>query len=130
MSARTPVAYLAVAGLCILLHNVVLIGGDLLGLPLWTGVLISFMLVASVGYVLHGLLTFRQPLALGRFGKYVLAMSANIPLAFVTTWFWKDVAGLPMTIAAPIASACMLAFNFVLGRWAILAPGKREAISR
>lgn len=130
MNARAPVAYVAVAGVCILLHNAVLIVGDYSGLPLSVSVLISFVVVASVGYVLHGLFTFRQPLALSRFAKYVVAMSANIPLAFITTWFWHDVVALPMTFAAPIASACMIALNFVLGRWAIAAPNEPEAIHR
>ena len=129
MSARTPFAYVAVAGLCILLHNAALITGDFLGLPLWSGILISFMMVACVGYVLHGTFTFRQPLAVSRFGKYAIAMSANIPLAFITTWFWSDVVLFPMMLAAPIASACMLAVNFILGRWAIQAPGEGKATS-
>ena len=127
MSVRTPAAYVAVAGLCIVVHNLVLIAGDSLGLALWQSVLLSFVLVATLGYMLHGLFTFRQPLAMRRFVRYAAAMSANIPLAFVTTWFWHDAAGLAMTRAAPIASACMLALNFVLGRWAIAAPKTAEA---
>ncbi len=129
MNGRTPFAYVAVAGVCLVLHNAVLIIGDFLGIPLWLGVMISFGIVASVGYVLHGLFTFRQPLAVRRLAKYAVAMSANIPLAFVTTWFWNRVVGLPMALAAPLASVCMLAVNFVLGRWAITAPSEREAIS-
>ena len=130
MSARTSVAYLAVSGFCILLHNAVMIISDGAGTPLWLAVLLSFVAVASVGYVLHGRFTFRQPLALSAFGRYAFAMSANIPLAFITTWFWLDVAGLPMAVAAPIASACMLALNFVLGRWAIAAPDPGLAETR
>ena len=129
MNGRTPFAYVAVAGVCVVLHNAVLIIGDFLGIPLWLGVMISFGIVASVGYVLHGLFTFRQPLTVRRLAKYAVAMSANIPLAFVTTWFWNRVVGLPMALAAPLASVCMLAVNFVLGRWAITAPSEREAIS-
>ena len=130
MRVQTPFVYVAVAAICILLHNAVLIVGDFLGLPLWAGILTSFTLVASVGYVLHGLFTFRQPLAFSRFAKYVIAMSANVPVAFVTTWFWKDLVGLPMVLAAPLASACMLVLNFLLGRWAITAPSDHEIVSR
>jgi putative flippase GtrA len=130
MTGRTPFAYVIVSGLCLILHNAVLIVGDLLGMTLWLGVLISFIVVASVGYVLHAVFTFRQPMALPRFGKYVLAMSVNIPLAFATTWFWNVFADLPMMFAAPIASACMLALNFALGRWAITPSSDREAFSR
>lgn len=130
MSARTPFAYISVAGCCILLHNVVMIGANRASVALGPAVLLSFFVVASAGYVLHSLFTFRQPLALKGFARYAIAMSANIPLAFVTTWFWYKVVGLPMTIASPIASGCMLALNFVLGRWAIAAPSLRSVPSR
>lgn len=129
MRARTPFIYLAVAGVCIVLHNGLLIAGDAVGLPLWGSVLASFFLVATVGYVLHGLFTYSQPLTVANFAKYSVAMSANIPLAFVIIWLWKDIAGLPMVLAAPMASACMLAINFLLGAWAMI-PSKRRGIGR
>lgn len=122
MTVRTPFAYGAVAVLCILLHNGVMIAGDRVGLDLWILVLISFVVVSVTGYLLHGRFTFRQPLALGRYFRYALAMSANIPLAFVTTWFWHDQLGFEMTLAAPLASLCMIAINFVLSRWAVSVP--------
>lgn len=127
MSVRTPIAYTAVAGFCILLHNAVMIIGDALGMALGPAVLVSFVLVATMGYVLHGAFTFRQPLKLAGLGRYAFAMSANIPLAFITTWFWHDLLGLEMLLASPLASICMLALNFILGRWAIAAPNVRPA---
>src|SRR4029078_3029803 len=107
MNGRPPFAYVAVAGVCVVLHNAVLIIGDFLGIPLWLGVMISFGIVASVVYVLHGLFTFRQPLAVRRLAKYAVAMSANIPLAFVTTWVWNRVVGVPMGGASPRACVCL-----------------------
>lgn len=129
MKVRTPFIYLAVAATCIVLHNGVLIGGDAIGMPLWATVSASFVIVASVGYVLHGLFTYSQPLTMANFAKYGIAMSANIPLAFVTIWLWKDIVGLSMILAAPLASACMLAINFLLGAWAMI-PGKQGGIGR
>lgn len=126
MIARTSFAYIAIAGICLALHNAVLILSDHAGLALWLAVLLSFGIVATVGYVLHTIFTFHSQPGVKAFGRYVIAMSANIPLAFVATWFWHDKAGLPMTLAAPIASICMLALNFVLGRWAIV-PKTRQA---
>jgi putative flippase GtrA len=124
MSLRAPFAYAVVAGVCLVLHNLVLIGGDLLAAPLWLTVLASFAIVATAGYALHGAFTFRQPLSPLGLGRYALAMSANVPLAYVTTWLWRDVGGLPMPLAAPLASASMIAINFVLSRWAIAPPAK------
>lgn len=125
MSARTPLAYIAVAGFCLLLTNLGLIAGDSIDMPLWLTVLASFTVVATAGYVLHAIFTFHQPLAVSRLTRYVIAMSANIPLTFATTWVWHVAVGLPMTLAAPVATACMLALNFVLGRWAIAAPNPK-----
>ena len=130
VKARTPAVYLAVSGICLTLHNAVLIAGDAVGVPLWATVLLSFALVTSTAYALHGLFTFRQPLAVSRYARYAVAMSANIPLAFVTTWLWHVPVGLPMAFAAPLASGCMVALNYVLGRWAITVPSYRAADTR
>ena len=124
MSMRTPFAYVVIAGICIVLHNAVIILADRAGMPLWLAVLMSFCLVAGTGYVLHSVFTFRRPLAPVTFVRYVIAMVANIPLAFVTIWFWHQQVGLPMVFASPLASVCMLALNFLLGRWAIVSPSR------
>jgi putative flippase GtrA len=111
-----------VSGFCVMLHTANLIVADRIGIPLGLAVLLSFVIVACAGYVLHACFTFRQPLAVSRLVRYSVAMSANIPLAYITIWIWHVAVGLAMPIAAPIASACMLGLNFVLGRWAIAAP--------
>ena len=126
MRARTPFAYIGVAGLCLVLHNIILITVHEAGIPLVLAVLMSFFSVASVGYVLHAIFTFRQPLSVLSLFRYAGAMSANIPLAYATTWLWYAAIGLPMRWSAPIASCCMLALNFVLGRWAIAAPDPKS----
>lgn len=130
MILRVPLAYLGVAAACILLHNVVIITADRGGSPLWLSILLSFGFVASAGYVLHSLFTFRRPLAVAGFVRYAFAMSANIPLAFITTWLWHEQVSLPMPLAAPIASLCMLAVNFTLGSWAISRPQWKKAAVR
>lgn len=127
MKARTSLAYLAVAGWCLVLHNVILIAAHFLAVPLWLAILISFAAVVVTGYGLHAFLTFRQRLSLSAFARYAIAMSGNIPLAYLATWFWYAAVKLPMPLAAPIASVCMIAVNFLLSRWAILTPGRAAA---
>lgn len=126
MIARAQMAYVAVAGICLVLHNSILVTADTAGIALWAAVLISFIGVAGAGYLLHAWFTFRQPLSVAGLLRYGVAMSANIPLAFVTTWFWHVAVGLAMPWAAPIASVCMVALNYTLGRWAISSPGARR----
>ncbi len=119
VTLRLPFAYVANASACVLLHNTLIIAADAVGSPLWLAVLLSFCVVTATGYVLHSLFTFRRPLAAVGFARYAFAMSANIPLAFLTIWFWHEQFGLSMVLAAPLASVCMMAANFALGFWAI-----------
>ncbi len=112
-----------VAGFCLCLHNAIIIGMDWLGAPLIAGVVLSFVAVTSIGYGLHSRATFRRKMGWQAYGRYALAMSANVPLSFVTIWLWRHLgwhgAGLPMIYASPLASGCMIAMNYALSHWAI-----------
>lgn len=105
--------------ICVVLHNLIVIGGDILGFRYLGSILVSFSFVTTVGYVLQSLLTFDESLDARRFIRYLLAMSANIPLVFIAIWIWHDLIGLAMVWASPIATIFMIAVNFVLSRWAI-----------
>lgn len=128
MKMRTPFAYLCVSGSCFLGHNAVMVVAERLCAALWLAVLLSFAAVAIVGYLLHSLFTFKQPLSLCAFGRYTFSMLLNIPLTFATTWFWYHWLGLPMPAAAPLASLCMIALNFLLSRWAISTSERNKAV--
>lgn len=119
MSARHGLDYALVSGLCLLLHNLVMIVVDRLGLILPVAVLASFMIVVVAGYALHSRISFRLEMGLAAFLRYAFAMSANIPLTLALTWLWIGPAALPMTIAAPFGTLCMVGVNYGLSRWAI-----------
>ena len=95
---------------------------------LWLAVLLSFVITVIIGYILHSTFTFKQPLSLHAFGRYALGMLLNIPLAYVTTWFWYHWLEFPMPAAAPLASLCMIALNFLLSRWAINTSGRNKVV--
>ncbi|MBK6413504.1 GtrA family protein [Sphingopyxis sp.] len=116
---RSFFAYGFVSMICVVLHNLIVIGGDILGFPYFGSILVSFSFVTTVGYVLQSLFTFDEALGARRFMRYLLAMSTNIPLVLIAIWIWHDVVGLAMFWASPIATICMIAVNFVLSRWAI-----------
>lgn len=124
MNAQSFFGYLLVSGVCLLLNNAVLIIADFSGCTLLVSVLLSYAIVVVAGYLLHSVISFRRPFGHAAFGRYALAMATNVPLLFAITWLWRDVAGLPMRSAAPLATTCMVLINFVLGRWAILGSGK------
>jgi putative flippase GtrA len=131
MKWRTGLAYGFVAGVCLGLHNGVMIGvdwgmregfgrGDFSPAAIIAvGFAVSFVIVSLVGYGLHSRLTFRESLSLARYGRYALAMSTNTPLAMGVTWALRGPVGLRMDMAAPLASCLMIGANFLLSRWAI-----------
>lgn len=124
MTPQSFLAYLGVAGTCLLLNNVVLILADAAGCMLLLSVLLSYCVVVVIGYLLHSCVTFRQPFGIVPFARYAAVMAANIPLMFAMTWLWRDLIGLPMRESAPLATACLVIINFALGRWAISGTGK------
>ncbi|EMF0719761.1 GtrA family protein [Citrobacter freundii] len=128
MKIRTSFAYLCVSGGCFVGHNTIMIVAESLCAALWLAILISFAVIATVGYILHSVFTFKQPLSFRAFGRYTLSMLLNIPLSFATTWFWYSWLEFPMPAAAPLASICMIALNFFLSRWAISATGCNKAV--
>ena len=128
MNIRTSFAYLCVSGTCFLGHNGIMIAAERFYAALWLAVLLSFVITVIIGYILHSAFTFKQPLSLSAFGRYTLGMLLNIPLAYVTTWFWYHWLEFPMLVAAPLASCCMIALNFFLSRWAISASGRKTHV--
>ena len=117
--------YALVSGFCLLLNNAVLIGMDRAGASLSASIALSFAIVVVVGYGLHGRVSFRGSLDLRGFARYALAMSANIPLAFAALWLWRDLVGLRVELAAPLATGCTTAINFALCRFAVF--GQKRA---
>ena len=122
---RTSFAYICVSGGCFLGHNAIMIAAEHLYAALWLAILLSFVITVTIGYVLHSVFTFKQPLSPRAFGRYTLGMLLNIPLAYATTWFWYHWLEFPMPAAAPLASCCTIALNFFLSRWAISASGRK-----
>ncbi|WP_298199679.1 GtrA family protein [Novosphingobium sp.] len=119
MRPQAPLRYSVVAASCLLLHNVVLIGGSALGLGTTAAILASFVVVLTFGYLAHCLFTFRERPALGGLARYGMAMAANVPMTFLSIWLLNGVLRLPMTIAAPVSSIALVAVNFGLSRWAV-----------
>lgn len=121
MTARTTLTFGAVSVLCMLLHNIVMIAGNHVGWGLVPSIIVSFCLVSVTGYLLHSNLTYREKIKATRFARYVLAVSANIPITFITVWVWHDLIGFKMLWASPIATLSMVGVNYVLSRWAIIS---------
>lgn len=112
--------FLSVGLACALLHNVVMIGGDWLGLHYVSTSLASFVIVVVFGYLLHSGWTFSGAQRGGRsFLRYALMASANLPLSIVGMFVFVDLAGLAVPIASPLVTVLLVLFNFAGSRWAL-----------
>lgn len=112
--------FLVVGGACALLHNVIMIGGDFIGLHYAISNTVSFAIVVATGYTLHLVYTFRERASFGSFVRYVVGLSANYPLSLAAMSVFVDVAALAVWAAAPLATAVLVIWNFMAARWAIV----------
>ena len=112
---------------CALLHNAIMISGDWAGLHYVASSMVSFAIVVALGYWLHSGWTFPGA-ARGRtpFARYALTMAANLPLSLAGMFLFVDLAGFAVSIAAPVVTVLLAAFNFIGGRWALRAYSKRH----
>jgi putative flippase GtrA len=114
-----------VGAACAVLHLLVMLGGDLLGLHYVASTLASYALVVVVGYALHVRVTFAQPAAAAAFARYALAMAANYPLSLLLMFALCEGAGAPVPLAAPVATVLLAVWNYGASRWAVV--GRRNA---
>ncbi len=122
--------FYSVGLLCALLHNAIMIGGDWLGLHYALANLISFAVVVVVGFRLHSGWTFTgAERSRASFARYALGMAANLPLSLAGMFVFVDLAGLPVSVAAPAVTVLLAVFNYFAGRWALVR-AERGASSR
>lgn len=112
--------FLGVGLACAVLHNVVMIAGDLAGLHYVASSVISLVVVTVFGYQLHSRWTFPgAERTRTSFVRYALTVSANLPLSLAGLFVLVDLLGMPVPIAAPVVTVLLLAFNFTANRWAL-----------
>ena len=117
--------YALTAAACMIMHNVIMIGGDAIGLAMPVSVLLSFCICVLLGFGLHSRYTFAVRGDGPALLRYTLAMAANVPLTILLLWFFFTLLRLPMTIASPGATLVLLAVNFFASRWAIAGSGRQ-----
>lgn len=114
-----PSRYLVVGGLCALLNNVILIGGDFAGLHYAVSILLTFVLVLPAAYMAHALWTFRSPMSWQAFGRFIGGSVSSLIVASFAVWLFRGALQLPMLVAAPLATVAMTIYNYVMAKWAI-----------
>lgn len=111
--------YLVIGGSCALLNNALLIGGDALGLHYAVTIVAAFILVLPISYIFHARWTFFAPISLPALWRYVLGSLSGLGLASFTIWLLNVMLGIPMWLAAPLATAKMVIYNFLMTRWSV-----------
>ena len=116
--ARIP-RYTLVSIACAVLHNVILIAADAAGLGIIACQAASAAVLLPVGFYLQSEYTFACERSWRGFARYSAALITNFPVAVIALWFSRDLAALPMWVAAPISSVVLYCWNFVTSTWAL-----------
>ena len=116
---RKATSYGLVSLVCFVLNNLLLIGLDALGQPLWLCLIIAASVMIIIGFFLQAFFTFSVPFSGHAFWRYALMMSPNIPLAYGLLWLLNTKLDLAMHFAAPIATTLMLIWNAAGSAWAL-----------
>ena len=124
--SRKSVRYLANSMVCAAVSNIIMIGGDWIGIRYAILVAIAWFVTGTLAYFLHVNVTFRT---IGRFPKYLqfLAGAAvGIPYSLFLFFIFEYFLNFPMLISSPIVTLIMFIYNYVNARIAILRNSKKE----
>jgi putative flippase GtrA len=123
--ARKAGSYGSVSFICFIVNNLLLIGLDSLGQPLWLNLVVSAALMIAGGFILQAFFTFGAPLSWPAFGRYTLMMLPNVPLAYGLLWLLSQRLSIPMHYSAPLATTLLLLWNAVGSAWAFQGRSRR-----
>lgn len=119
ITARTA-RYAMTGALCALAHNVVMILGDAAGVHYLPMTFLSFALVTPLGYLLHAGFTFKELLSWRAFLRFAAGVAVGFPLSLLIMAVFCSGFGLPVAIAAPLATLTLVLWNYVSTHWAIV----------
>lgn len=119
-AAHEPVRYIAVGGVVAVINNVVLIGGDRLGIAYPALVMLTWVIGGSIAFALHSHVTFRVAPNRVSYVQFMGGVAVGIPLSLALLALCVSWLRLPMWIAAPLATLGMFLFNYLNARTALL----------
>jgi putative flippase GtrA len=118
VAARTA-RYAIVGAICALTYNAVMILGDLAGGHYGPMTILSFGIVTPLGYLMHSSFTFKERPSLRGFLRFASGVAAGFPLSLLSMAILCTGLGLPVVIAAPIATITLFLWNYASAHWAI-----------
>lgn len=112
--------YATVGAVCALIHNLVMIGSDFAGLHYLPATLLSFAIVTPLGYALHCRYTFRRDHSTERLLRFLAGVAVGYPISLALMVLFCSGLGLPVLVAAPLATIALFLFNYAAAHWAIV----------
>lgn len=120
MNASLPVRFAVVGLICAATHIAIMLAGEQVRFHYALSCAVSYVVVVLLGFALHVRFTFQQQPSFASFWRYAISMAANYPITLALLFVMCDIAGWPVAIAAPVATALMIVWNFLASRWAIV----------
>jgi putative flippase GtrA len=117
--ART-MRYSAVGGLCMLINNVIIIGGARFGIHYVAATVAAFFVTTPLGYTLHTMFTFGARLSWQAFLRFAAGIAMSVPSFLVLMALLCTGLGLPVGIATPAATVMAIVLSYATAHWAIL----------
>ena len=112
--------YLAVAAVCAVVTNILLITLVNLGINYLVALWIGYVPVLLLAYALHASITFQIDKSFRAFLRYALATLANYPLWIGSLFLLRSGLKLPIEVAAPVGTIIAFVGNYLAAHWAIL----------
>ena len=129
MSLRERMAemrrYLSVVMICAILHNLIVISANWLGLYSVLALLLSFVVVTPTGYVLHTLHTFGEGFSWARFARFTSGIIGGSLISLAVMFLLCTVLKVAVFIATPLSTLALFIWNYSSARWAVVAAPKR-----
>ena len=119
MRAR-PLRYVLVGATSAVGSNVILIGGDRLGVHYVPLMALSFLVVTPVAFWLHSRFTFGAPMSWRNLMRFASSVSAGFLMSFVMLALLCSGMGVSVAIATPIVTVVLFGWNYVTAHIAIL----------
>jgi putative flippase GtrA len=106
--------YAQVGLVCALLSNAIVIGLDRGHIHYAVSVIVAYFVGTLVGYLLHSAYTYRVRASRTGWLRFVTANLSGLVVSMILMFILCDVVGLTASMAIPIATVLLFAWNYLL----------------
>ena len=126
--AERTARYTIIGAICAALNNLLIIGGDFLGIGYVAMSIAAFAVVTTFAYLMHTSLTFRERASIRGLLRFSSGVAAGFPLFFLLMAILCTGLGMPVVIATPLCTIALYVWNYALAHWAILGQGRLHSL--